>query len=263
MEGYDNSNTSCKQAVLNFLSGWTQGLHAASYLSGVYSSAASGIADLASQYGTSYSSPDDIWIADWTGDPVLTDPYVPNADWASHQRLHQYYGGHAETRGGAGVNSDARGAGGPEAAAGQAGRALRGRPVQQDHGTADRRRARAARRRRDRHLQHRLDRPDRRQGPAAGGGAGGAQRAVLQPLRLVQPGGYRRGLHPILLHRRAAAAAARREPLRELVRQQHRGHEPADRGSGALRAGPHAAPRRNAAAPAAPAPGSPPGPPPR
>ena len=107
MEGYDNSNTSCKQAVLNFLSGWTQGLHAASYLSGVYSSAASGIADLASQYGTSYSSPDDIWIADWTGDPVLTDPYVPNADWASHQRLHQYYGGHAETWGGAGVNIDA------------------------------------------------------------------------------------------------------------------------------------------------------------
>jgi hypothetical protein len=29
MEAYDNSNTSCKQAVLNFLSGWTQGLHAA------------------------------------------------------------------------------------------------------------------------------------------------------------------------------------------------------------------------------------------
>lgn len=106
MEGYDNSNASCKNAVLNFLSGWTQGLHAAGYLSGVYSSAASGIADLASQYGTGYPVPDDIWIADWNGDPVLADPYVPDSDWASHQRLHQYYGGHAETWGGAGVNID-------------------------------------------------------------------------------------------------------------------------------------------------------------
>jgi glycoside hydrolase-like protein len=107
MEGYDNAKASCKQAVVNFLAGWTQGLHAAGYVSGVYSGAASGVADLASQYGTGYPSPDDIWIADWTGDPVLTDPYVPASDWASHQRLHQYYGGHAETWAGAGVNIDA------------------------------------------------------------------------------------------------------------------------------------------------------------
>jgi Rv2525c-like, glycoside hydrolase-like domain len=107
MEGYDNSQASCKQAVLNFLAGWTQGLHAAGYVSGVYSSAASGVADLASQYGTGYASPDDIWIADWTGDPVLADPYVPAGDWASHQRLHQYYGGHTETWGGVSVNIDA------------------------------------------------------------------------------------------------------------------------------------------------------------
>ena len=107
MEGYDNSQSACKQAVLNFLAGWTQGLHAAGYVSGVYSSAASGIADLASQYGTGYASPDDIWIADWTGDPVLADSYVPGGDWASHQRLHQYYGGHDETWGRATVNIDA------------------------------------------------------------------------------------------------------------------------------------------------------------
>ena len=107
MEGYDSSNTTCKQGVLDFLAGWTQGLHAAGYTSGVYSSAGSGIADLASQYGNpSYTSPDDIWIADWTGDPILTDPYVPNADWPGHLRLHQYYGGHLETWGGAGVDID-------------------------------------------------------------------------------------------------------------------------------------------------------------
>jgi hypothetical protein len=107
MEGYDSSSTSCKQGVLDFLDGWTQGLHAAGYTSGVYSSAASGIADLASQYGQpGYDSPDDIWIADWTGDPVLTDPYLPNRDWPGHQRLHQYYGGHNETWGGASVDVD-------------------------------------------------------------------------------------------------------------------------------------------------------------
>jgi Rv2525c-like, glycoside hydrolase-like domain len=107
MEGYNSSDTSCARAVLTFLGGWTQGLHAAGYLSGVYSSAGSGIADLASEYGSqSYPRPDDVWIADWTGDPVLTDPYLPNADWPGHHRLHQYYGGHDETWGGATVNVD-------------------------------------------------------------------------------------------------------------------------------------------------------------
>jgi Domain of unknown function (DUF1906) len=107
MEGYDSSDTPCVQAVLTFLGGWTQGLHAAGYVSGVYSSASSGIHDLASRYGDkAYPRPDDIWIADWTGDPVLTDPYVPARDWPAHQRLHQYYGAHDETWGGDTVDID-------------------------------------------------------------------------------------------------------------------------------------------------------------
>jgi Domain of unknown function (DUF1906) len=107
MEGYSTSASGCSQAVLDFLAGWTKGLHAAGYTSGVYSSAASGIADLASQYGKAgYTEPDDIWIADWTGDPGLTDPYVPSGDWPGQHRLHQYYGGHNETWGGATVNVD-------------------------------------------------------------------------------------------------------------------------------------------------------------
>jgi glycoside hydrolase-like protein len=107
MEGYDNSDTACSQAVLSFLDGWTEGLHAAGYLSGVYSSAGSGMVDLASEYGQAgYASPDDVWIADWNGSPQLTDPYVPDADWADHQRLHQYYGGHNETWGGVTLNID-------------------------------------------------------------------------------------------------------------------------------------------------------------
>ncbi len=114
MEGYDSSDTACNTAVLTFLSAWTQGLHAAGYLSGVYSSAGSGIAALAAAYGsTAYTSPDDIWIADWDGDPVLSDPYVPAADWAGRQRLRQYAGSHDETWGGVTVDIDSDIIGGP------------------------------------------------------------------------------------------------------------------------------------------------------
>ena len=107
MEGYTTGQSACRAAVLNFLGGWTRALHAAGYVSGVYSSAASGITDLAHQYNNGgYSRPDDIWIADWNSEPVLTDHAVPNGDWANHQRLHQYSGPHNETWGGSTVNMD-------------------------------------------------------------------------------------------------------------------------------------------------------------
>jgi glycoside hydrolase-like protein len=107
MEGYKPAQSACTSAVLNFLGGWTRALHAAGYVSGVYSSASSGITDLARQYGNGgYPRPDDIWIADWNGEPVLTDHAVPNGDWANHQRLHQYTGPHNETWGGGTLNID-------------------------------------------------------------------------------------------------------------------------------------------------------------
>jgi hypothetical protein len=107
MEGYNTANHACSITVLNFLSGWTQGLHAAGYVSGVYSSAASGIRDLASRYGNpSVARPDEIWIARWNGQPVLTEPNVPNSYWANHQRLHQYSGSHTEKWGGGTVEID-------------------------------------------------------------------------------------------------------------------------------------------------------------
>jgi hypothetical protein len=107
MEGYNTANHACSITVLNFLSGWTQGLHAAGYVSGVYSSAASGIRDLVSRYGNrSVARPDEIWIARWNGQPVLTEPNVPNGYWANHQRLHQYSGSHTEKWGGGTVEID-------------------------------------------------------------------------------------------------------------------------------------------------------------
>jgi len=105
MEAYSpgGSNTS---AVLAFLSGWTATLHAAGYMSGVYSSGGSGIGDLAGAYGTGYLEPDDIWIADWNGLQTTSDPYVPSTDWTNHQRLHQYSGGQDATYGGVTINID-------------------------------------------------------------------------------------------------------------------------------------------------------------
>ena len=118
MEGYPRNNASCTKAVLSFLAGWTRRLHTAGYLSGVYSSASSGIADLATKYHVSgYPRPDDIWIADWDGSTGLADPSVPRGDWTGHRRLHQYYGGHDETWGGATLDIDDNSVGGTVASA--------------------------------------------------------------------------------------------------------------------------------------------------
>ncbi|MBV9820425.1 MAG: DUF1906 domain-containing protein [Solirubrobacterales bacterium] len=105
MEQYDQSS-SHTAAVLAFLTGWTSALHAAGYRAGVYSSAASAVTDLVKQQGTGYLEPDDIWIGDWNGRATTSDPYVPADDWANHQRIHQYRGGHNERYGGVTLNID-------------------------------------------------------------------------------------------------------------------------------------------------------------
>jgi hypothetical protein len=105
MEQYTKSSTNTS-AVLAFLAAWTTQLHAAGYLSGVYSSASSVVSDLVAQQGTGYAEPDDIWIADWNGSQSTSDPYVPSSDWSAHQRVHQYKGGHNDTYGGVTLNID-------------------------------------------------------------------------------------------------------------------------------------------------------------
>jgi Domain of unknown function (DUF1906) len=118
MEGYPRNATNTL-AVMTFLSAWTTALHAAGYQSAIYSSAASGISDLAAAYGTGYAEPDDIWIANWNGTQSTNDPYVPVVDWAAHQRLHQYQGGHNATYGGVTINIDSDYLDGATAGAGQ------------------------------------------------------------------------------------------------------------------------------------------------
>jgi Domain of unknown function (DUF1906) len=106
MEGYSLNNPACTQAVQAFVVGWVNELHALGYLAGVYGSAASTMRDL-QPLATTGSSPDDVWIADWNGDKgVFGDPYVSDAYWTNHQRLHQYSGGHQETWGGVTLDVD-------------------------------------------------------------------------------------------------------------------------------------------------------------
>ncbi len=105
MESYSRTS-SASNATLAFLGAWTARLHALGYQSGVYSSGASGVADLAAKYGTTYLEPDEIWFANWNGRAsAASDPYVPSTAWVGH-RIHQYNGGHNETYGGVTINID-------------------------------------------------------------------------------------------------------------------------------------------------------------
>ncbi len=105
MESYSRTG-SASTATLTFLSAWTTRLHALGYDSGVYSSSASGIADLASKAASAYALPDDLWMANWNGRADADDPYLSDTAWSEHQRIHQYRGGHDETYGGVTINID-------------------------------------------------------------------------------------------------------------------------------------------------------------
>jgi hypothetical protein len=106
MEGYATS-ASCSATVELFLSGWTTELHNMGYISGVYGSSASTIADQAGIYqNPGYDHADDIWFADWNGCPSNVDPYFSNAFWSGYQRVHQYMANSAETWGGVTIDID-------------------------------------------------------------------------------------------------------------------------------------------------------------
>ncbi len=104
MEGYKPGNTVCSNAVRAFAAGWTAELRAQGFAPGIYGSAASTIRDVAA---LGSGVPDVVWIANWDGkESVFGDPYVSDAIWANHQRVHQYKGGHNETYGGVTINVD-------------------------------------------------------------------------------------------------------------------------------------------------------------
>jgi peptidoglycan hydrolase-like protein with peptidoglycan-binding domain len=109
LEGFDQTNTRCRNASLAFLSGWTSGLHAQHYVSGVYSSAGSGIWALDNariKAPDSYTLPDRLWIARWDGKANTSTTYIGNQGWRGGNRVKQYVGGHNETWGGVTINID-------------------------------------------------------------------------------------------------------------------------------------------------------------
>ncbi|HET9828479.1 MAG TPA: glycoside hydrolase domain-containing protein [Nocardioidaceae bacterium] len=109
LEAFPSAGTPCRESALSFLSAWTTQLHRHGFVSGVYSSAASGLAMLdnarVSRPGR-YRMPDAVWIADWNGRPDDSSSYVRGTGWTPHRRVHQYRGGHDETYGGVTINVD-------------------------------------------------------------------------------------------------------------------------------------------------------------
>ncbi len=109
MEAYDISNTGCRESALAFTSAWTKKLHALDYVSGVYSSAASGIKamdDARVNRPDAWNLPDRIWIADWDQKANTSSTFLRADGWLPGGRMKQYRGGHDETHGGVTINID-------------------------------------------------------------------------------------------------------------------------------------------------------------
>ncbi|WP_193612975.1 glycoside hydrolase domain-containing protein [Nocardioides lijunqiniae] len=109
LEGFDSGNTHCRESALSFLSGWTTRLRALGYVSGVYSSAGSGIAALDQariKRPNRFVLPDRIWLARWDGVANTSTSYVRSDGWQPGRRIKQYRGGHDEVHGGVRINID-------------------------------------------------------------------------------------------------------------------------------------------------------------
>ena len=109
LEGFDVTNTRCRESSLAFLSAWTTRLHALDYVSGVYSSAGSGIKmldDARVNRPRAFALPDRIWIARWDRVANTRTDYIRDDGWLPGGRMKQYRGGHPETWGGVTINID-------------------------------------------------------------------------------------------------------------------------------------------------------------
>jgi hypothetical protein len=109
LEAFDESNFRCRESALAFLSAWTNKLHDLKYVSGVYSSAGSGIAvldDARVERPGAYTMPDMVWIARWDGVANTSTSYIRDDGWRPGGRVKQYEGGHNETWGGVTINID-------------------------------------------------------------------------------------------------------------------------------------------------------------
>jgi peptidoglycan hydrolase-like protein with peptidoglycan-binding domain len=109
LEAFDIRMDRCRESALRFVSAWTNKLHDLGYVSGYYSSAASGIRmvdDARATRPKAFSLPDRIWIADWDGKANVESTYIRKDGWKPGGRMKQYRGDHNETHGGVTINID-------------------------------------------------------------------------------------------------------------------------------------------------------------
>jgi hypothetical protein len=102
MEAYNTLRPACMRATLSFVRAFNREARRQSYLTGFYSSAASGIAHVArARRAGTKDMPDVIWYARWRVAPTLTrEPVLPRTAWSPHRRIHQYAGNVREKHGG-------------------------------------------------------------------------------------------------------------------------------------------------------------------
>ncbi|VXC31546.1 glycoside hydrolase domain-containing protein [Nocardioides sp. AX2bis] len=109
LEAFDVTNTACRESALSFLSTWTTRLHELGWVSGVYSSAGSGIKaldDARVDRPNAFALPDQVWIARWDGVANTSTSYLRDDGWRPGGRVKQYLGGHKETHGGVTIEID-------------------------------------------------------------------------------------------------------------------------------------------------------------
>ena len=109
LEGFDLTKNRCRESSLAFLTAWTREIHALHYVSGVYSSAGSGILMLDNarvNRPDQVTLPDAIWIARWDGVANTSTSYIREDGWRPGGRMKQYQGGHNETWGKVTINID-------------------------------------------------------------------------------------------------------------------------------------------------------------
>ena len=109
IEAFDTSQDRCRESALVFLSAWTSRLHELGWVSGVYSSASSGIRMLDNarvNRPDRFTMPDRVWLARWDGVANTSSSYVRDDGWTPGGRVKQYRGPRSETWGGVTINID-------------------------------------------------------------------------------------------------------------------------------------------------------------
>ncbi|WP_371653138.1 MULTISPECIES: glycoside hydrolase domain-containing protein [unclassified Streptomyces] len=105
MEGFDTTNTSCKDTVLTYTRAWNKALHAKGYRTGFYGFASSSAAVVAAvSPGT--DMPDALWYAAYDDTESTTTGYPFGTKWSGHRRGHQYAINKKEAYGGVTLTVD-------------------------------------------------------------------------------------------------------------------------------------------------------------